>query len=46
MDHDKSNLLAQLAADLDRSFERLMVTYWSQLYAFVLRPSKSFDNAP
>lgn len=45
MDHDESNLLAQLATDLDRSFERLMVTYWPQLYAFVLRRTASPQDA-
>jgi RNA polymerase sigma-70 factor, ECF subfamily len=37
MDQNEVDLLARLATDLDHSFERLMTTYWPQLYAFVLR---------
>ena len=37
MDQGEDNLLAELIADVDRSFARLMVSYWQQLYSFVIR---------
>ena len=37
MDQGEDNLLARLIADVDRSFERLMLSYWHQLYTFVVR---------
>jgi len=37
MDQGEDNLLAQLIADVDSSFERLMLSYWHQLYTFVVR---------
>ncbi len=37
MDQGEDNLLARLIADVDRSFERLMLSYWHQLYTFVIR---------
>ena len=37
MDQGEDNLLARLIVDVDRSFERLMLSYWHQLYTFVVR---------
>jgi hypothetical protein len=34
MDHDENALPTRLAANLDNTFEELMLTYWSPLYAF------------
>lgn len=45
MDQDDEDVLAQLAVDVDRSFERLMTYYWHQLYAFVLRRTASSEDA-
>jgi RNA polymerase sigma-70 factor (ECF subfamily) len=45
MDQGEGELLAQLSTDLDLSFERLMMTYWRQLYAFVLRRVTSQQDA-
>ncbi len=43
---DEGNILAgRLTTDLDRSFERLMTTYWHQLYAFVLRRTANAQDA-
>jgi RNA polymerase sigma-70 factor (ECF subfamily) len=39
------SLAAQLAAHLDRSFERLVLTYQDRLYAFALRLSGSPQDA-
>ena len=45
MDQGEGDLLARLSTDLDPSFERLMMTYWHQLYAFVLRRVASQQDA-
>lgn len=45
MDHDENTLLARLAADLDRTFEELLVSYWPSLYAFALRRIGSLQDA-
>jgi RNA polymerase sigma-70 factor, ECF subfamily len=45
MDQNEGDLLAQLATDLDHSFERLMTTYWPELYAFVLRRTANPQDA-
>jgi RNA polymerase sigma-70 factor, ECF subfamily len=45
MDQGEDDLLAWLSTDLDPSFERLMMTYWHQLYAFVLRKVESQQDA-
>ncbi len=45
MDQGEGDLLARLSTDLDPSFERLMMTYWHQLYAFVLRRVESQQDA-
>jgi RNA polymerase sigma factor (sigma-70 family) len=45
MDQGEDDLPARLATDLDPSFERLMLAYWHQLYAFVLRRVESQQDA-
>ena len=45
MDQGEGDLLARLSTDLDPSFERLMMTYWHQLCAFVLRRVESPQDA-
>jgi RNA polymerase sigma-70 factor (ECF subfamily) len=45
MDQGEDDLLIGLSMDLDPSFERLMLTYWHQLYAFVLRRVASQQDA-
>ena len=45
MDQSEDDLLSRLSTDLDPSFERLMLTYWHPLYAFVLRRVESQQDA-
>ena len=45
MDQGEGDLPARLSTDLDPSFERLMLTYWHPLYAFVLRRVESQQDA-
>jgi RNA polymerase sigma-70 factor, ECF subfamily len=45
MNQGQEDLLALLATDLDSYYEQLMVTYWHQLYTFVLRRVESKADA-
>jgi len=45
MDQGEGDLPDRLSTDLDPSFERLMLTYWHPLYAFVLRRVESQQDA-
>jgi RNA polymerase sigma-70 factor, ECF subfamily len=45
MNQGQEDILALLATDLDRYYEQLMVTYWHQLNAFVLRRVASKADA-
>ena len=45
MDQGEGDLAPWLAEDLDPSFERLVLTFWHPLYAFVLRRVASQQDA-
>lgn len=45
MDAEGEDLLALLAIDLDRYFERLVSMYWQQLRNFVFRQTNSLQDA-